>query len=101
MGKGIGHIYKHNKKNWTHPYPNTIFVVPPFSVLSPQCDITDDSSATVFVHNQPSPVSNLTTTHQFNNYVNNNDDKQYFETPIKHNINTPEINDINNTTNTV
>ena len=101
MGKGIGRFYKHSQCNWTLPHPNTIFVVPPRSVFSPQDDSTNYCSADIIYHNQPSPVSNLTTTYQVDTDVKNDGYKIYFATPGEQNHCTPEINDTNTTTNQV
>ena len=71
MGKGIGRVYKQNQYNWTFLPPNTVLVVPPRSVSSPQNDSTNYCSADIIYHNQPSPVSNPTTTDQVGTDVNN------------------------------
>ena len=89
MGEEIICVYKHRQRNWTYASPNTIFVVPPRSALSPQYDITNGCSATIFSHNQPSPVSKLTTTNQVDTYINNYDNTRSFKNPIKHNHITP------------
>ena len=52
-------------------------------------------------HNQPSPVSNLTTTNHVDNDANNDEDSQYFEIHQKHNHIATEIHDTNNTTSLV
>ena len=36
MGKPIGRIYKYDQRNWTYPYLNTTFVIPPHSDTSIQ-----------------------------------------------------------------
>ena len=83
MCKGVGNFYKHIQHNWTYPFPNTTAVVPPRSELLLQHDITNDCSATIFEHNQLSPVSNLTTTNHVDTDINNDDGTQSFENPIK------------------
>ena len=98
MGKRIVHVYKHRQCNWPYPYPKTTFVVPPRSMLAQQSDSTNDCIATIIACKKPSPVSNLTATDQVDTDVNNNDDTQYFATPIKQNNKTSDIRDTNNKT---
>ena len=85
----VGCVYKHIQINWKYPYPKTTLIVTPRSAFSPQRDSNNDCSATIFSHNQYLPVSNLTTKNQVDNSVKNNDNTQYFATPIKHNQNNP------------
>ena len=61
-------------------------------------DITNDCAATTIAHNQPPPVSNLTTTTNVDTYSNNYDNTHSIENPKKHNHSTPEIPETNNTT---
>ena len=97
MGKGILRIYKHTQHNWPYPHPNTKSVVPLRSTSSPKNDSTNDYSAALIAHNQPSPVSNLTTTNQVDTDVNNYGNTQYFATPRRYNHSTPEIRGTNTT----
>ena len=85
------------KNNCPHRYPNTTFFVPLHSVLSPHSDRNNDCSATKFSHNQPSSVSNLTSTTQVGNDVNNVTTHIIFNPPKK-NHSTPEIPDKPTTT---
>ena len=62
-------------------------------MLSPQSDSNNDCNANKFSHNQPSPVSNLTTKTQVDTDVKYDDDTQSFVIPQKHNHGTPEIPD--------
>ena len=101
MGKGISRFYKNSQWKWPYPSPNTIFVVPPCSDFLPQSDITNYWSADIITRNQPSPISNLTTTNQVDTGVNNDDDTKSFVTSRKHYHRTPEICDKNITTNQV
>ena len=101
MGKGIGRFYKHSQCNWTFPPSNTILGVPPRSLFSPQDDSTNYCSADMIAYNQPSPVSNPTTTYQVDTDVNNDGYTNYYATPRKQNYCTPEINDTNTKTNQV
>ena len=48
--------------------------------------------------NRPTSVSKLSCTNKVDNDVNNNDDGQYFATPIKHNHSATTIRDTNTTT---
>ena len=48
--------------------------------------------------NCPTSVSKLSRTNKVDNDVNNNDDGQYFATPIKHNHSATTIRDTNTTT---
>ena len=48
--------------------------------------------------NRPTSVSNLSCTNKVDNDFNNNDDGQYFATPIKHNHRATTIRDTNTTT---
>ena len=98
MGKGIGRDYKYSQWNWTHPSPNTIPGVPPHSVSSPQNDSTNHCSADIIYHNQPSLVSNLTTTYQVDTDVKNDGYTKYFATTREKNHCTPEINHTNTKT---
>ena len=59
--KVFGHVYINIQPNSLFPSTNTTFVVPSRYLLSPKHDSTNDYGVTVFAHNQPSPVSNLTT----------------------------------------
>ena len=83
MGKGIVCFYKHSQQNWPLPSPNTTFFAPPQSVYSPQSDRINGCSAAIIARNQPSLVSNLTTTNKFYTDVNNDDVTQSFATPSK------------------
>ena len=98
MCKGTFRVYKHSQLNWPKSSPNSTFIVPTCSSLSPQRDSTNDCRTTLFAHNQPLPVSNLTTKNQVDTAVNNFDDTQSFENPRKHNHSTPEILDSTTTT---
>ena len=98
MDKGIGRVYKHSQCNWTFPPPNTVIVVPPRSVSSPQNDSTNYCSADMIAYNQPSPVSNPTNTDQVDTDFKNDGYTNYFATTIEQNHCTPEINDTITTT---
>ena len=91
MGKRIIHSHKNIKWNCPSASTNTKFVLPPQFLLSSQLDSTNNCDVTLIAHDQPSPVSNLTTTNQVDNDINNDDYTQYFTTPRKHNHSTPEI----------
>ena len=65
--------------------------VPPCYASSPQIDSTNYCSATIVACNQPSHVSNITTTNQIDTDINNDDYTQYVSTLIKHNHSTPKI----------
>ena len=64
MGNGFGHMYKHSQPKCTYPSPNSTCVVSPCSLFTSQQDRSNDFGVTVIAHNQPSHVSNLTTTTQ-------------------------------------
>ena len=98
MGKGIRRVYKYSQCNWTFSTPNTVLGVTPRSVSSPQNDNTNYCGADIIYHNQPSPVSNPTTTDQVDTDVNNDGYTKYFATPREQNHCTPEINNTNTTT---
>ena len=72
--------------------PTHIFLLP-LSEISPQSDITNNCSATIISRNQPSPVSNLTTTNQVGTDINNDHETHLFETSRKHNHSTPGNHD--------
>ena len=60
MGKGFGRVYNHIQKNFTYPYPNTTFFVPPCSLLSSQHNSTNYFGITIIPIKQPLAVSNIT-----------------------------------------
>ena len=88
MGKGFGRSHKHIQKHCPYPSLNTTFVVLPSLLFTSQHDSTNYYGILVKSHNQPSPVSNLTSTTQFDNGSNNYYDTHSIETPMK-NITTP------------
>ena len=77
MGKGFVCVYKHTQPNHPYPYTNRTFFVQPQFLFSPQHDITTTYGVTIISHNQPSPVSNLTTTTEFETDRSNDDDTHY------------------------
>ena len=60
--------------------------------------MTNDCSVDIISCNKPSSVSNLITTNQAHNDVDNDDDTHSLATPRKQDHITPEICDTNNTT---
>ena len=84
-GKGICPVYKHIQSNWTYPYPNINHALPQISGSFTINNITRDCVAYVGSHNYSSPVSDQNTINLIDNDVYNNENLQYFETPMKHN----------------
>ena len=65
---------------------------------SPQYDSTSDCGDAKIAPNRPSFVSNKTTTDQIDTAINNDDNSQYFATPIENNQSATEIRDTKTTT---
>ena len=109
MGKGIGSIYKYDEQNWSYPYPNNIFFIPPCfdTSIQTQCKSAsyafagenDEESSWLYASIQTQRNSALyesvgandvssyglyqSTNHHCNMYGKNNDDSQSYETPHK------------------
>ena len=47
IGKGIGHIYKHDQRNWPYPYPNTNFSIPTCSDTTIKNQLNNDYGVSV------------------------------------------------------
>ena len=57
MGKGIGRIYNHIHRSWSHPSPNTTFVLPQHPEPSIQTQLTRACDYYVGSHSLASAVS--------------------------------------------
>ena len=47
MGKGIGHIYKYDQRNWSYPSPNNTFIIPPHFYISIKTQCNSSYGASV------------------------------------------------------
>ena len=75
-GKGIGRIYKYDKRNWTYPSQNTTFVIPPRFYTSIQNQKRSDYDTSVGAHDVVPAGLDQITNHHGDTDVKDNDDSQ-------------------------
>ena len=83
MGKVIGCIYKYDRRNLPHSYPNTTFAIPPCSDTSIQNQRNRYSNASVGSSGSALSVLDQSTNHHGNTDGKKNDDSHSYETPLK------------------
>ena len=95
-GQGSWLCLQSQPKTFPYPFPNIKLVLLPHSLFTSQHNSNNNYGVTVIAYKKTWPVSKLTTPIRVDTDSNNDDNKQYFETPIKNNHSTPETLETNN-----